>query len=106
MNAQPSETAKSRNVTHGNPRLRLLARPRKEALQKPRALRLRFIDGWIHCAIEVGASSIEAFANDGEAVVTGLIFPSSGDRRLELFSSSAALKMKAFDVWELKTNWR
>ena len=67
---------------------------------------LRPHDGHLKLHVFLDTSSIEAFANDGEAIVTGLIFPSSGDRKLELFSISDALTVKALDVWELKTNWR
>jgi fructan beta-fructosidase len=63
-------------------------------------------DGHLKLHVFLDTSSIEAFANDGEPVLTGLIFPSSGNRKLELFSSSDALKVKALDVWELKPNHR
>jgi sucrose-6-phosphate hydrolase SacC (GH32 family) len=63
---------------------------------------LRPYDGHLKLRIFVDTSSIEVFANDGESVLTGLFFPSSGGRRLELFSNSDSLKVKALDVWELK----
>jgi len=59
-------------------------------------------EGHLKLHVFLDSASIEVFANDGEPVLTGLIFPSSGDRKLELFSSSEALKVKALDVWELK----
>jgi sucrose-6-phosphate hydrolase SacC (GH32 family) len=61
-------------------------------------------DGHLKLHLFLDTASIEAFANDGKPVLTGLIFPSGGDRKLELFSNSDALKVKALDVWELKTN--
>jgi len=63
---------------------------------------LRSRDGHLKLHIFLDTSSIEVFANDGESVLTDLVLPSSGDRRLELFSNSDSLTVKAFDVWELK----
>ena len=65
---------------------------------------LRPHNGHLKLHVFLDTSSIEAFANDGEAVLTGLIFPSSGDRKLELFSSSDEIEVKALEVWELKPN--
>jgi len=67
---------------------------------------LRPHDGLLKLHIFLDTSSIEVFANDGEPVLTGLIFPSRGDRRLELLSNADSLKVKALDVWELKRGWR
>jgi len=63
-------------------------------------------DGRLKLHVFLDTSSIEAFANDGEPVLTGLLFPSSGNRKLALFSSSDALEVKALEVWELKPSWR
>lgn len=51
-------------------------------------------------------SSLEVFANDGEVVLTDLILPASGTRRLELFSNGEAPRLTRLNVWELKSAWR
>ena len=56
--------------------------------------------------IFVDSSSVEVFANDGEIVLTDLIFPSAEPRRLELFSKTGRPEIMALDVWELKSIWK
>ena len=52
------------------------------------------------------ASSIEVFANDGEVVLTELIFPTGESRTLNLFAEGPAPRVVRMDAWGLKSAWR
>jgi fructan beta-fructosidase len=54
----------------------------------------------------VDTSSLELFANDGEVVLTSLIFPRNTVRRLEAFSSGTPARVQRLTVWELNSAWR
>lgn len=49
--------------------------------------------------------SAEVFINDGEIVLTSLIFPSEVALGIELFSNQNPIKLKEFNAWELKSIW-
>ena len=53
----------------------------------------------------VDASSVEVFVNDGERVLTDLVYPSANSRNVEFFGTSRA-KINSLDVWKLKSIWR
>lgn len=63
-------------------------------------------DGRMRLRIFVDTSSVEVFANDGEAALTALAFPSESSRDLELFSEPPTAKIKSIDVWKIKSAWR
>jgi fructan beta-fructosidase len=63
--------------------------------------RLRLIEGRLKLRLFVDASSIEVFINDGEAVVTSLILPSAGDRRLDLRVVQGEVRRTNLRVWKL-----
>ncbi|MCR2823036.1 glycoside hydrolase family 32 protein [Lederbergia panacisoli] len=54
----------------------------------------------------VDKSSIEVFAQDGEFVITDLIFPSDNDRGLEFFIEGNEVLIRHLEIHELKTTWR
>jgi fructan beta-fructosidase len=54
----------------------------------------------------VDRSSVEVFANDGEAAITDRIFPPSSDQRLELSGYGTQARCLAIDVWKLNSVWR
>lgn len=54
--------------------------------------------------IFVDRSSVEAFVNDGEHVLTDRIYPSLKSDELELFGGAA--KVKRLRAWKLKSVWR
>ncbi|MDB6034487.1 MAG: glycoside hydrolase family protein [Verrucomicrobiales bacterium] len=51
-------------------------------------------------------SSIEVFANEGEAVLTDLILPTGDKRKLELISNEQAPRVMQIHLWELKSAWK
>jgi fructan beta-fructosidase len=51
-------------------------------------------------------SSIEVFANEGEAVLTDLILPTGDKRRLELVSDGQQPRVMQIRLWELKSAWK
>jgi fructan beta-fructosidase len=63
---------------------------------------LRLIEGRLKLRLFVDTSSIEVFVNDGEAVLTSLIFPSAGDRRLDLRVVQGDVRGATLRVWKLK----
>ena len=63
-------------------------------------------DGHLTLRILIDTSSIEAFANGGETVLTDLILPAAGGRTLGLYGESATPQVKRLHVRELKSAWR
>jgi sucrose-6-phosphate hydrolase SacC (GH32 family) len=63
-------------------------------------------DGRVRLHVFVDACSIEVFANDGEAVLTALAFPSKADRAVEVFGPKEGATVSAFDVWPLASCWK
>jgi fructan beta-fructosidase len=51
-------------------------------------------------------SSVEVFANDGEAVLTDRIYPSPGSDGLELFSNSGDSQIQSLTIWKLGSIWK
>ena len=51
------------------------------------------------------ASSIEVFANNGEAAITSLLFPSQSGQELILFSNEGSTNVLEFNVTELDSIW-
>ncbi|MGB2623662.1 MAG: glycoside hydrolase family 32 protein [Candidatus Acidiferrum sp.] len=51
-------------------------------------------------------SSVEAFVNDGEAVLTDRIYPSRGCDGIELFSDANRGKVLSLAIWRLGSIWR
>ncbi len=69
---------------------------------------LRLTDGRLRLHLFLDTSSLEVFAADGETVLTDLILPATGDRRLELFSqnNAASPNLRSLQIWELRSAWR
>jgi len=55
--------------------------------------------------IFVDRSSVEVFANGGEAVISDLIFPSAASRGVEFYSLGGQAKVLGLDTWKLKSAW-
>jgi sucrose-6-phosphate hydrolase SacC (GH32 family) len=66
---------------------------------------VRLIDGRLKLRLFVDTSSIEVFVNDGETVVTSLILPSAGDRRLDLAVAKGELRAADIRAWKLASAW-
>ncbi len=56
--------------------------------------------------IFVDRCSVEVFANNGERVISDLVFPSPGGQRVELFSVGGDAKVQKLDIWSLRPAWR
>ncbi len=54
----------------------------------------------------VDASSVEVFVNDGERVLTSLVFPSTASRGVEFFGTATGAKITSLNVWTLKSIWK
>jgi len=61
---------------------------------------LKLERGTVRLLIFVDQSSIEVFGNDGEAVVTSLIFPENNSANWQLFSRDGRVKVTKLKVWE------
>jgi len=57
--------------------------------------------GNIQLRIFIDTSSIEVFANEGETVLTSLLFPATSDQVMKLATSNDALKIKDLAIWKL-----
>jgi sucrose-6-phosphate hydrolase SacC (GH32 family) len=53
----------------------------------------------------VDQSSIEVFVNDGEVVLSSLIFPDPAGKSLQLFSLNGEAILHSLKAWELKSIW-
>ena len=51
-------------------------------------------------------SSIEVFANDGEAVLTDRIYPSPGSGAIEVYSDSGDARFTSLSIWKLGSIWK
>jgi len=56
--------------------------------------------------IIVDRSSIEAYAQDGTITMTNLIFPTSDNSRVVLFSASGKQVAVTGDIWKLRSIWK
>ena len=66
---------------------------------------LKSATGPVKFHIFVDQCSIEVFVNDGERVLSSLIFPETTDRGLELFSSFNPSTLQSLKAWQLATIW-
>ena len=62
-------------------------------------------NGVIRLHIYVDQSSVEVFANDGEVVMSALIFPDPGSTGIELFSEGGNVLLGELRAWELESIW-
>jgi len=60
----------------------------------------------VRLEIFVDACSIEVFVNDGEAVLSNLVFPSRDSRGVEFFGPVDGTLISSVDVWPLSSAWR
>jgi fructan beta-fructosidase len=57
--------------------------------------------GRIKLRIFMDSCSVEVFGNDGRAVISDLIFPTSQSRSIETYAIGGNTKINALDIWEL-----
>jgi fructan beta-fructosidase len=68
--------------------------------------RTRTHEGRLQLHVFVDACSIECFVNDGELVLTDLIFPSENSGQLELFARASEAVVSSLEIWPLKPAFR
>ena len=66
----------------------------------------RLIDGQVKLRVFVDRSSIEVFINDGEAVISDRIFPSSNQPVLEVFAGDDSAKITETKLYPLSSIWQ
>ena len=60
-------------------------------------------NGLIKLRIFVDKEVVEVFANDGERVITDLVFPTESTGSIELFAEGGTAEFKTITVWQFKT---
>jgi len=53
----------------------------------------------------VDATSVEVFADGGRVVLTDQIFPKPDSRRVSLFATGGAARLRSLESWELRCAW-
>jgi sucrose-6-phosphate hydrolase SacC (GH32 family) len=64
------------------------------------------LDSELELHILVDWSSIEVFANDGNAVITDLIYPRGEINTLGLYAKGGSFNLIKSDIWELASTWK
>ncbi len=64
---------------------------------------VRIVDGRLRLRLLLDTSSIEVFAQDGETATSTLIFPTGGERRVELAWSGTEPTVKRLDWYRLRS---
>jgi len=59
----------------------------------------------IRLHVFVDRSAVEVFANEGETVISDLIFPSPASQGIEFFSERSEARVLKLDIWSLKSSW-
>ncbi|MBP1967504.1 GH32 C-terminal domain-containing protein [Paenibacillus aceris] len=67
---------------------------------------LQLKDGKLKLRFYVDESSLEVFANDGEAVVSSLIFPDPTSNRMELMAVEGGVMLDSAHYFPMQTVWR
>ena len=55
--------------------------------------------------IFVDRSSVEVFGNDGQTVISDLVFPSPTSQGVEFYSKGGEARVVKLDIWNLKSAW-
>ena len=63
-------------------------------------------DGRLTLRFLVDRTSVEVFANDGMASMTGWFLPKPGGHALELFADGGIATIESMTVYKLKSAWR
>ncbi|MBI2384003.1 MAG: glycoside hydrolase family 32 protein [Gammaproteobacteria bacterium] len=61
--------------------------------------------GKVRLRILVDRSVVEVFANDGERVLTDLVYPGSESQGLELFALDGDVRLQSLNVWRMRSVW-
>jgi fructan beta-fructosidase len=63
------------------------------------------VAGTIKLRVLVDASSVEVFGNQGETVLTNLVYPKQDSDGVELFASGGAARVVSCKAWPLRSIW-
>lgn len=63
-------------------------------------------NGQIKLHIYIDQSSIEVFANDGDRVMSSLIFPDAASKLIQLFSTNGTTVVQSLKAYNLKSIWK
>lgn len=55
--------------------------------------------------IFVDRSSVEVFGNDGETVISDVIFPTGTSQGVEVYAKGGQARIVRLDVWNLRSAW-
>lgn len=66
---------------------------------------LKPVNGKVKMRIFVDRSSVEVFGNDGQRVLTDLIFPDQSSNGLEVYASNGFVKLNSLTIHPLKKIW-
>jgi len=68
---------------------------------------LRLVDGRCRLRLLIDGSSLEVFAQDGETVITDLVFPTTESRALRLWARGTGMpRVDGITLHELSSAWR
>lgn len=56
--------------------------------------------------IFLDCSSVEVFGNDGQTVITDLIFPDRRGIGVELYAQGGSTQLVSLDIWKLRSAWK
>lgn len=77
-----------------------------EAFPDKHEVDLKHYDNKVKLHLYVDWSSVEVFGNDGEQVMTDLIFPNEDGQEIEIFSKGGKVKLNFLEFYELKSTWQ
>ena len=63
-------------------------------------------NGQIKLHVYIDQSSIEVFANDGDRVMSSLIFPDAASKLIQLFSTNGTTVVQSLKAYNLKSIWK
>ncbi len=64
------------------------------------------MDGRVRMRVLVDASSVEVFGNNGETVITDLVFPKSTSDQVEIFATGGECELVSLKAWPIKDSMR
>jgi fructan beta-fructosidase len=62
-------------------------------------------DGTLRLRILVDHSSVEAFADQNQRVITDQVFPSAASDRVQLFAEGGTATFRSLNMWQMESIW-
>ncbi len=66
---------------------------------------LALVDGRLTLRVLVDNSIVEVFAEDGERVLTDLVYPAMGSNGLKLFAEGGTAALEGITVYQMRSIW-